>query len=520
MAAEKLDIQFGYCSESGVITYVGKSLSAANIVVTLNDGSVDTLTSMAEIGIDSGSGSKPRAGYIDNGSFSGLSRFTTYTWSATQGANTITGSFLTNPSDTDDFCMWAKTCEQSGHTIHMWNVVKDYQESEGALPCAGFIHPDDNGYWDSSLPNGTTLAYQSTITSGNKIKVFDYAISAFNDAGLYDGDSFATYGQDQERLWGRRNINLLPSWGDHDAGLNEMGWNVDPAVAELTRFTNSSVVWDAVMQPLSPPTIAGAVANGDKSWSGTVGCLEIMALDGISKGSGDGNWPTAIKAPTVVYGNQQIDNFLDAVEASTQPFKLMPMNYSIKYNDVRSSADASLSELANNPLKDFRLDEFARLFTESGNAKKSLMDNPKTNGLRGHLATLHGDAHVASCVMHKGAAYTDNLPESWLSVSLCGFTDKGGQPLNTDIVNGYIYDGSEVKYVDKAGEYDSFCCRIEVYGSKALREIHFVYLGSKAGGEGVELWTEKLVEKRGMNETHAISADLEIKASMQDTSDL
>ncbi len=512
MAQELLDVQFGYCSPEGVITYVGKSLSSSPIVVTVETGAVDTLNNMSPLGEDSGDINKTEAGFIDDGSFSGFALFNTYSWSATQDGNTITGSFTTNPSDRDDFCIWNKTCEQSGHDIHMWNVVRDYQTSEDALPCAGFIHIDDHGYWPMSFPNGSNHAYTVTITGvGNKTKVFDFALSLFNDAGLYDGDPYATYGQDEDRLWGRRHLNLLPQWGDWDAGTDEMGWSVP--VTDI-RFVSSKVVWDAAMKPLQPPPIAGAIANGDNSWHGVIGCVEIFALDGISKATGDGSSPASLAPPTEIYGSVQRTNFLNEIDTITQPFTCMPMNYSIKYMDVKVGTNRSITELANNPLKNWRLDEFSALFTKESSTPKSLMANPKTNGLRGSLFTMHGDAHIPSVVQHRGAGSAGELPESWLSIGLCGFTRKSSTPPTANIDIGWKYDGSEVLYCDKTVKYDSFCCRTEFYGSKALREVHFVFIGSIEGGKGEVVLTKKYVETRGMNEPHDIDADLTIESGI------
>jgi len=507
---QSLSVRFGYQTES-TINFVGASLTAGNIVITLNTGESVVLSSMTAVGTDSGVGGKPRAGYADSGQLTGLDSFTQYTWTAVQGSSSITGTFYTAPSDTEDFCLYFGTCEENNGSFGsgMWPHIRDYVAS-GALPCLGLIHVDDHGYWDGSdVAAGS--AYTFTQASPGKILEYDFALGGFAGLGLYDGDGYADYGQDEDRLWGIRNLSLYPQWGDHDTGTNEMGWSTDPAVAGLTRFTNSTAVWAALMTPLQPPEISGATANGDNSWLGNLGCLELVAPDGISKGSGDGEWPT-ISAPTTIYGSTQINNILTAVDSASQPFKLMLMQYGIKYMDTPPSPNASIKQLANNPLKDWRLNEFAQLFTETGNSPQSLMDNPKTNGLFGHLVTLHGDAHIASSVLHQDVAYTGNAAESWCSITACAL-NKGGETPTANIVDGWEYDGSIVKYTDKDASADFYAVRIEVYGSKRNKEIHFVFLESHSGIETIA-WTEKLIQTRGGNEPHNIDLNLDMNTSI------
>ncbi len=521
MPQQDLDVQFGYQAVDGKINVRVASLVSDSITITLNTGESFVFSSLVGVGEDSGDGAKPRAGYAEGGQLTGLSlAFIQYTWTATQNGNSITGSFWTAPSETDDFCMYLKTCEENNGTFGagFWPHIKAYAESAGSLPCVGVAHPDDHGYWDGSdVSAGAAYTFISAGPTG-KGTAYDFGLGAFAGTGLYDGDSFSAYGQDEDRLWGRRNLSLYPSWGDHDTGINEMGWSTKPAVLNGSptfdpkggkeKFDASTAVWAQMMGPLQPSLITGAAANGDNSWMGGLGCLELIAPDGISKGSGDGEWPVIV-APTTIYGTTQIDNILTQVGLSDKTFKLMLMQYGIKY--MKAGQTGGISALANNPLKDWRLNEYQQMFTATGNTPPSLMDNPKTNGQFGHLITLHGDVHVASAVMHESPAYTSNAGESWLSVSACAF-NKTGSAISAELVEGATYDGSTVKYTDPDVSSDFYAVRLEVYGSKRNKELHIVFLESHNGVESVA-YTEKLIAGRGGNESHAIDKNLDLGVS-------
>lgn len=517
MTQQALSVRFGFPTETS-IPFVGVSLSAGDIVVTLDTGDYVTLSAMTEFGTDSGNGSKPRCGYTENSSFTGLEPFRKYQWTATQGGNSITGSFWTAPSDTDDFCLYFGTCEQNNasYTTTAASLIKKYVNSPGSLPCVGLMHADDHGYWDFINPAGSPEYTYENVGPSSKTSQFDFGISAVSCLGLYDGDSYADYGQNEDRLWGIRNLSLIPQWGDHDCGLNEMGWGPitnDANPATSPRYAASTAIWNLLMGPLQPPLVTGAAANGDNSWLGSIGCVDIIAPDGISKGSGDGVTPANLAGPTTLWGNTLIDNMLTAVAESQNKITLMLMNYSIKF--MAAGQTQGNQALAQNPLKDLMLTEYQRMFTATGNTPKSLMDNPKTNGQSGLLALLHGDNHTASIVNHRSVAYTGNAAESFCEISGCGFNKGGGATL-AQCVEGYEYDGSVVEYSEINWVADDFpeayTCRVEVYGSKSNKEVHFVYLGLKDGVEQ-ELRRKKLVLGRSANHPVDVDVDLTLDTS-------
>lgn len=509
MAKQDLAIRLGYAT-STTIKVVGHSLVGADIVITVSkDGStVSTLTldAMTQLGTD-GLGTPTEAFYYDSGVITGLSSFTTYTYTAVQSGNTISGSFTTSPSDTDDFCFFAGTCDGIGNIngdtteAGMYTHMKDYADSADSLPIAGLIHCDDHyGYMDvNTVDDGTGVdGYHISGALGNSNSlVYELALGAGAALGLYDdaGSNFACdAGNNADRVWAMRNIPVWPQWGDHDGGDNETAWSTPKGAS----YTSAKVIWDAILRPLAPPDID---AGNSYAWGFTLGCVYMCAPDAITTGSGDAADGTA--APTTILGNAQIDSVLAAMN-NTSPFKVLGLSNGIRHlNGTPGTNDAG----AQNPLS-LHATEYPRLFT----ADTGLMGLASTNGVDGTFFTLQGDYH--------GLKFQRNLntdgdnAEDFYSINLG--TLNGSANFDCAAFNGVTYSGTTVEYAEGAsGGNDQWAVRFEVYGSKPNKEV-YVFLMDKLGND---VFVRKFMNSQGnkavtvgtaqQNGSPSISVDIE-----------
>ena len=496
-------IRFGRMT-ANTIEAVGCSLVAGNINVAVDGIGAFNIT-LTEIGADAPVGHDMeglQAGFVGNTQITGLSSFTLYTYTATQGANNFTGSFRSAPGERDDFALVFTTCDNntvgqgiggSDGQVGM-DRIKDYAQN-GALPLVAIIQNDDFGYMDS---NGTddklgTGHYQSSFIPTIGRTEYDYSLGAFGNFGLFSDlatdSGFSTWGHELDRQWVWKNVPIIPQWGDHDAGIDDIGWDVHNTDAPEygLMWTHANTVWDRFFKPLQ----GGGLQNRDTSarhYGFNLGCLKFLVPDGITNASGDAvdasPWDTV---PTVVYGSNQVDDVLDYIDVDPMPFVAMTMNYSVRHLKTPTTQQ---NGGAQNPIGSHA--DYARLVTDTGNAVKSLMENPRTNGEQGVFFTLHGDNHQAIVTKNEN---TDGALNE-LFTSICAATINGSTNFSSGLSFGDNKDGSTVLAYDSGGfeAHESWLCILEVYGSKATREVQVTL--SRNSDQAV-IWSGKFVENSG-----------------------
>lgn len=512
MGQQTIGIRFGKPTANS-IAVVGCSLSSGNITVTVNGAS--TTITLSQLGTDH---TADQAGFVGDATISGLTAYTKYNYTATQGSNSVSGYFWTAPESDDDFILIPITCDNNtsngGVPAGGYSKVKSIA-AENPGKGVYFLHIDDHlGYLDSNLvDDGGIYAVSDPIGPTNTAKVFDYALGAFAAFGLYgeSGNAYCTWGHNADRIWCMQNIPVLCQWGDHDAGDDDMGWDIDPAGAggpptAADKYTNCKSVYDAFCQPFAGTDIDGA---NSKAWEHGLGCIKIIAPDGITQASGDGGTPAQTDMPTTVFGSTQIGNLITACDDEDYQFKIMPMMYGIRYLDDNGHEfnDGAQHAIGGNPTftggaPTAAHADYAELFTDAG----GLMTKASCNGRQGVFMTVHGDWHGAKVVRNRSTAGAND--EWFYSISVgtingCVNFETSGITVDTPV------DESTPEMVDgTALGHDWWVVPFYVYGSREIKEIEISFLDK----DGTELWLRKFTA-RSMNDAVAIDANVSANGS-------
>lgn len=501
---------------------------------TINTGGGDA--TWTAVGTDAPAGhpaNGSQLGYIASITLTSLTGGENYTYSVTQGGATQTANIYVLPDGSlTDFALFANTCDNNtsigGSAPGYYQYMRQYAQASDSLPVPGILHIDDHyGYPDLSVvddeagtghyhiskyaggtaADGVTLFSQGDFAAATMFG-YDYALGIFAAFGLLQNasNSYVAWGHDEDIQWCYQNLGVLPQWGDHDCGANEMGWDI--LSAGDIRFTNAKALWDLVMKPLVATEIA-ATQSADTTayhWAKTLGPIRVVAPDAITNGSGDAATPLdAGNGPTTVFGANQIADIKAALN-TTDEFKLLLLANGIRY----MYADATLNKynaIAQNPLADEVPTEYASLFTANDGA--SVMSNPHTNGVLGALVTLHGDVHLCSAVKHQNISGAVN--EWFYSLSVGTGTGSVNFANAFNLQAGDTHTGSTLEMVKTAAVgttnngNDFYGCRIDVIASQYPKELR-IGLYDK---NNAELWRKKLVSPFSGNGFKAVSAQKE-----------
>ena len=522
MSQQAFGIRFGKPKTDSIVA-VGCSLVTGDITITFDGGSANITLSATEVIGDVG-GTLPQAGYVNTVTISGLQPYTKYNYTATQNGNTISGYFWTAPEIDDDFILIPITCDNNtslgGDPAGGYTQVKVIAK---ANPDKGvyFLHIDDNyGYMDlCALDDDTTGTTGHKVTGVNASAggtVYDYALGAFSAFGLFStaGNSYCTATHNADRQWCMRNIPVLPTMGDHDAGADDMGWNVDPAVAGLSQFTASQVVWEAFLAPFQGAKLTANTQN----WSHTLGCVKIVAPDAISLASGQG---VDAAYPTSVFGTAQVTDLIAAFDDDTVPFKILALANGIRYltDNGLEFNDGSQHALGGNPTfvgghETAAHVDYAELLTDAG----GLMSLPSCNGKSGALMSVHGDHHMAKVMRNASAEGTFN---EWFYSINVGTINGSVNFGKTGMSDGMVVDESTVEILRSgsltggANGHDWWVVPMYVYGSREIKEIEVDFMDRN----GATLWNKKFTE-RSMNEAIDIDFNPNANGSGSDTGGL
>lgn len=513
MAQQNIGIRVGKPEIDSVVV-VGCSLTGVDIVISVDGVGSFTITP-SQLGTDH---TPDQAGFVGNVTITGLSAYTKYTYTATQGNNSVSGYFWTAPDADDDFILMPITCDNntslSGSASGGYPQVRAIAEAN-PNKAVYFAHIDDHyGYPDlNQVDDGGIYVTSGGNAAHNTALVFDYALGVFAAFGLYgSANAYCTWGQDADRIWCMQNIPVLPQWGDHDCGVNEMGWAVDPTdntgtPSPLTQFTNAKAVWDAFLLPLQ----GAAISTGTNAWEHTLGCIKLIAPDGITNGSGDGTGTT--KPTGDVYGSTQVTDIINSCDDSI-PFKMLLMQYGIRYKLDPPTAQSSGAQ---NPIggnEGFTTPiaahaDYAQMMTDVG----GLMTKSSCNGRSGVLIAVHGDYHVAEVARN---ANTQGTNDEWFYSINVG-TINGSVNFNTaPLTAGDSADGSVIEYIEGTlGNSNWWVVPFYVYGSRDIKEIEVNFMDKN----GATLWNKKFTE-RSMNDAIDVYFNVNANGSGSDVGGL
>lgn len=493
------------------------SLVAGNITVNCN-GSNYVVTPTA-IGTDAPSGHVKfglQAGFVGSTTMTGLSAGTRYTFTVTQGSNSVTGTFLSAPTSNSDFAFYAGSCDcnnafnsdlfNSWIRWGCWKGIRQYMQTSGNLPVAGILFVDDHGYVSKMNVDDTggtghiTASEPNAATVAADVYQYDYAIAYLCNLGLLQNTDIndiakaqVRFGRDEDRVWCAQNLNYWPQWGDWEFA-NDIGWDKPTQTTMATggrkeKYDAGKAVWDRIMGPLQPNAFGQKLA-GTNLWSMTIGPVTIVAPDYIS--NGDGTFSSFVGADkslysqTTFYGTTQIDAVLTELN-TTAPFKILALGHSIRYPATAPSSEVYSG--AQHPIANSTPTEYDRLVTKTnpaGAEPKSIMHNPRTNGTEGMLVALHGDYHHQQAYLHTKTGGANQANEYFYSITSGAINGSAG--FTTPLVTGDNPLGYELAdYINPRTGSPMSCTRVEVYASRSPQEIHYVLLDGGEGGDLVEV---------------------------------
>lgn len=458
----------------------------------------------------------------------GLSAFTQYSWTVTQGSESDSGQCYTTPDVGDDYSLFVGSCDNNTQLSNsantnpetvtgMWSYIKTYTQT-GGLPVAGLVFIDDYGYVTAmnftddftgasgltatapheGTEDGVSLAWLALIgcTGGSGIPLHsELDVVSNND------DLKAHWAREENRAWCRKNINLFPQWGDQDF-KGDIGYTSDSQAGSNTRWTTYQVTdglgaaaWKKFLGYCQPPS-AGSADTHANHWTLPFGALTVCTLDQVT--NGDGSWNSNAESPvqmTTVYSTDQIDDVLGALTSATTAFKLLAMPSGIRY---LGQGNTSLnSYLAQYPLFNQCVIEYKRLFTDDTD---SLMLNAQTVGAAANLIVVSGDLHRACVIRHHSDAYASNQGESfehWQTGTANGSSNFSN---STGLVSGDEFVGTngttkaKLLYDEPTVSGKRFhVIRCDVYGSENPKRMVMTLIDRN----GVEVFSRQYIQSEG-----------------------
>ena len=253
----------------------------------------------------------------------GLSPWAEYTYTITQGGETLDGSFRTMPADQNtDFGFLVSTCENYYHRDphNVYAAIRQLMRT-AQEPIVTLFHIDDLNYFDGMRVNDSVTGISNTEpqTTGN---TYDYAAAYAAYYGLLP--SFGNL-QQADRLWLFRNLPCCASGGDHmfegnhcRGGIGNSDYKgcnrlaTDP-VPNLE--ANAKAVWDAFVGDANPAPLRA----GKLHWGKDIGPVRFALFDySLYAQPYD---PAAPDPNLVGYGSEQINDVMTWMDVNSHQFK-------------------------------------------------------------------------------------------------------------------------------------------------------------------------------------------------------
>lgn len=319
----------------------------------------------------------------------GLSAYTTYTWTATQGAVTRNGTFRTLPNDqVTDFSFIVTTCDfktprTSGDSNY--GKMKDLIQS-AEIPVLFRVHPDDLNYTDGHQVNDSATGFTSGGAPMATGVAADYAMAWGATYGLFKTDGKWRH---RDRQWVNNNLPLQAAVpGDHGyednhcrgdvgSGGDYAGCNRAPGDTVPNLEVTAIAEWDSFYGQMFPsPLSAGLLNYGFECGPCRFGMLDIgMTADPLDSVTGGGNFDEA-RATHPGYGATQLSDTFTYLDNSSVRFKFAFLDTGFK--------------LAGQPWSTWWSDEADDWKTNTLDASNNL------NGTDGNFIGFFGDSHAQS----------------------------------------------------------------------------------------------------------------------------
>lgn len=304
---------------SAIIMY--STLVDADVTVEISAGSV----------VDSGRTNQHSASYIATGSLtiSGLSPWTRYSITVTQGAESYTGTIWTDPSNQTTPCASAfSTC--TNWRRRQPTVFKTLRETIEASwstsnPITKLFQIDDLNYFDGMvISSGINLPDNSEPQTTGAVDDYVVAFAAWHGHE-------PTFGMftDEDFQWVLHNVSNLCSGGDHMfehnhctgmigvGDYNSAGCPRDPAHTLPDLEANALAVWNAFVGEGNPQNLAGDARSASLTWGKQFGPVRFALFDrNLNAIPFDG-----IDTTQPLYGATQLANIRTYLDVDKVPFK-------------------------------------------------------------------------------------------------------------------------------------------------------------------------------------------------------
>jgi hypothetical protein len=391
--------------------------SNATCVVTCNgvEFTINTGDFVA-VGADAPAPGKSRACYVGHVALTGLNAFPAKnTYSVAQGANTLSVDdkgvplwFRASPAINDDFSVFGYGCHARVDHAGYFTHTRTYIEGETAPYCSDVFGIDDVILYGDTANVDDSAGTGHVHQSSNPTSEYDMALVYMAWMSMLEDTAEASFavaqGREKDFVWVTQHVVMRFQQGDHeyadDLGVPTYGVSCltypSPRWASVGVPSGMAACWDKFIDPLNDYTIRNR-DTASRHWAVTIGCATFFAPDGYSVSD----------AATVRYGNNQILDILDGIN-NDSAFKIELSGDSARKLDPAGANRANGN--AQQPLFDTWLSEYKTLYTRVGQTPKSIMDNPKTNGLQGVYLRWHvADMHRPQSTYHFAPAYNDGV---------------------------------------------------------------------------------------------------------------
>lgn len=414
--------------QRNAVTFFAASFNAASVTVTLPALGRSIVITMSKVGDDRGTpdaAGETHAFWHGSGTFTGLGHFTEYSYTATQGSNTLSGKCRTLPGDKDNLRLFLTSCfypsptgELGGNPDQVagaWNYIRQQIES-GPLPVVDVVHADDICYADRFIkPSDSGVGKTTTGLPEVTLKQYDYALCYAATFGLVSPDiaGGAFPFLDSDYLFGIANCGLRYQDGDHEYTNDLQPGNAptpNPYHATPGDYNGAGLqVFNALIRPFIGTSARSADVNAHH-WYQDYGPMRLIVTDPTCNYSLN----LAVPANTVMWGNNQIADLRAAWHVAHKPFKLV-------FNPLFGLRQPATEPDYKDGTSGFGTpDEYDNLYRVT--TSNSLMQSPYTNGSAGIAVVARGDWHRSAVCTFKQPASAGLAAEALTEVNIGAVT--------------------------------------------------------------------------------------------------
>lgn len=252
----------------------------------------------------------------------GLSAWTDYTYTATQGSDTISGGFKTLPADqSTDFGFIVSTCEQfvQKTLAQAYTTIRNLCAS-APEPITTMFHIDDIMYVDGLQVVDADAGINATGVPEQTKVATDYAAAWAAYYGLVNTATKNRF-RHKDRMWVFRNLSCCASGGDHAiegnhcrGGLVNGVPNADYKGCDKALEAICMAEWNAFIGDANPPLLRAGKAH----WGKTIGPVKFALYDYSLYSE---PYDSVLNPDAIGYGAEQIADIAAYMDVDTEPFK-------------------------------------------------------------------------------------------------------------------------------------------------------------------------------------------------------